>query len=94
MGVESLLEAIDSSGSNDMPCTLWYLKFHYRLSETPAFGPVVSQINPFHSLQSSKIHFNIIIQSMSWSPYFLRHCRSPNAIVQTFNFSTLTLTVR
>jgi len=65
MGVESLLEASYSSGRNDKPYIVWYLKFYCCLREIPAFGPVLSQSNPFSSLQSCKIHFNIMFQSMA-----------------------------
>jgi len=65
MGVEYLLEASCFSGSNDIPCILLFLNSHCCLRETPPFGPVLSQINPFNPLPSCKIHFNIIFQNMS-----------------------------
>jgi hypothetical protein len=48
---------------------LWSLNFHYRILIRPQLDPVLSQMNPVHSLPIYffKIHVNIVFMSMPWS---------------------------
>jgi hypothetical protein len=50
-------------------------KINYRVYRRPPLAPVMSQMNPFHSLRSSfDIHFNIILpfkpKPIKWSLFF------------------------
>jgi hypothetical protein len=58
-------EADRSSATQEIPSILWNPNVHYRIHKNPHFIPVLSQIDPFHTLQFhfSEIRFNIILPS-------------------------------
>ena len=62
-----------SSTSQEIPCILWNLKFHYHVHRSRPHVPVQSQINPVHDIPSYffKICINIILPSK------LRSCKQP-----------------
>jgi hypothetical protein len=55
-----------NSGSQEISCLLWNQKVHYHIHMISPLVPVLSQMNPFHILQSCspKIHYNIVLQFM------------------------------
>jgi hypothetical protein len=64
----SLLEPSPSYGAancaatQELPSILWNPKVHYRIHKSPLPVPVLSQIDPVHTIPPylSEIHFNIV----------------------------------
>jgi hypothetical protein len=53
-------EATNYVATQELPSILWNPKIHYRVHKSPPLGPILSQINPIHTIPSylSEIHFN------------------------------------
>jgi hypothetical protein len=55
-------EAANCAATQELPSILWNPEVHYRVHKSPPLVPILSQINPFHTMSSYlyKIHFNIV----------------------------------
>ena len=76
-------EANRFSASQEIPHILWKLKVHYHIHMFPPPVPILSQLDPVHTLTSHfmKIHLNIILPStpknLKWSLSFRFHHKIP-----------------
>jgi hypothetical protein len=73
-------EAANCAATQELPSILWKPKVQYRVHKSPPLVPILSHINPSHTIQShlSKIHFNIVCLptslSSQWSlSFWLSH---------------------
>jgi hypothetical protein len=62
-------EAANCAATEEFPSVLWNPKFHYLVHKSPPLVPIPSQINSIYTIPPylSKIHFNIVRPSTSWS---------------------------
>jgi hypothetical protein len=82
-------EAVNFAAIQWVQSILWKPKVHYRVHKSPALVPVLSQIDPVHTIQSylSKFHFNIVHPPtffflvvsflLAFPPIFYMHSSSP-----------------
>jgi hypothetical protein len=61
-------EAASCAATQELPNILWNPEVHYRVHKSPALVPILSHINPMHTLQPiiSKINYNIIYPPKPW----------------------------
>jgi hypothetical protein len=69
MGPSPSWEAANCAATQELPSILWNPEVHYRVHKSPPPVPILSQIDPAHTIQPylSKIHFNIVHPPTSWS---------------------------
>jgi hypothetical protein len=62
-------EAANCAATLELASILWSPKVHHRVHKSPPLVPILSQINPIHTILHflSKIHFNIVHPPTSWS---------------------------
>jgi hypothetical protein len=74
----------------ELPSILWNPKVQYRIHKSPPLVPILSRMNPIHSIPSylSKIHFNIV-HSRLGLPSRLFPSGFPTNILYTFLFSPI-----
>jgi hypothetical protein len=62
-------ETANYAPTQELPSVLWNPKVHCRVHKSPPMVPILSQIDPIHTIPPylSKIHFNIVHPPMSWS---------------------------
>jgi hypothetical protein len=55
-------EAANCEATKELPGILWNPTAQYRVNNSPTLVPILSKINPIHSISSylSEIHFNIV----------------------------------
>jgi hypothetical protein len=55
-------EAADCAATQEFPGILWNPKVRYRIQKSLPLVPILSQIDPIHTIPSylSKMHFNIV----------------------------------
>jgi hypothetical protein len=80
-------EAAHCAATEELPNILWNPKVHYRVHNSPPLVPILSQIDPVHTITSylSKIYFNIVHRPTSWSlSFWLSHQQTEYLARQEF----------
>jgi hypothetical protein len=82
----SLFEAYKPSTDQEIPRSLWYLKFRLRVLSSSLMVPILSHLNPVHTLvfHFSKIRFKIISHLYQALPYYSLTSGIPTKILYTF----------
>jgi hypothetical protein len=68
MKLSPFWEAANCAAMQELPSILWNPKVYYCVHKSPPLVPILSHINPIHTIPSylSKIHFHIVHPLTSW----------------------------
>jgi hypothetical protein len=79
MKLSSPWEPASCAATHEFPNILWNLKVYYRVQKIPLLVPILSQINPAHTILShlSEMHFKIFLLSKSRPSYWSLSHQNP-----------------
>jgi hypothetical protein len=85
--------ATNCAATQELPSILWNPKVQYRVHRSPSLVPILSHINPIHTIPSylSKIYFNFVHGLTSWASQWSLSSGFPTNILCAFLFSPFVL---
>jgi hypothetical protein len=96
MELSPSLESANCAVTQELPSILRNPKVHHHVHKSPTIFPILSQIDPIHTIQSylSKIHLNIVHPPTSWSSYWSPSFWLPHHILNAFESQVRFLALR
>jgi hypothetical protein len=93
MELSTSREGANCATIQELPSILMYTKVHYRVHKSPPLVPILSQVDPVHTIPSclSKIYFNIVHPPCLPLPSGLFPSAFPANILYAFLFTPFML---